>query len=166
MLRDCRPWSYASTSQSLNSQVVLDSGPVIPALAASCALPALSRPVLREGRVLIDGGCVNPLPYDVVMTRAEFTVAVDVTCSQPCAAADPKAAAPGTLQLLAGATQMLFCALTREKLKAKAPDVLIRPSVAAFAALDYFRVAEIFAAARPAKQELKSKLSQWLATAR
>jgi NTE family protein len=149
-----------------NSQVVLDSGPVIPALAASCALPALSRPVLREGRVLIDGGYVNPLPYDVVMTRAEFTVAVDVICSQTCAAAHPKAAAPGTLQLWAGATQMLFCALTREKLKATAPDVLIRPSVAAFAALDYFRVAEIFAAAIPAKKELKSKLSQWLATAR
>jgi NTE family protein len=149
-----------------NSQVILDTGPVIPALAASSALPALSRPVLREGRVLIDGGYVNPLPYDVVMTRAELTVAVDVTCSQLRPAADAKTAVPGTLQLLAGATQMLFCALTREKLKSTAPDVLVRPSVAAFAPLDYFRIAEIFAAAIPAKQELKSKLLQWLATAR
>jgi len=37
-------------------QVILDHGPIIPALAASCALPGMARPVVLEGRVLIDGG--------------------------------------------------------------------------------------------------------------
>ena len=60
-------------------QVVLDHGPLIPALAASCSLPGLSRPVVLEGRLLIDGGYINPVPYDVVMDRADITVAVDVT---------------------------------------------------------------------------------------
>ena len=60
-------------------QVVLDKGPLIPALAASSALPSLARPVVLEGRVLIDGGFVNPVPYDVVMDRADITVAIDVT---------------------------------------------------------------------------------------
>jgi NTE family protein len=58
-------------------QVVLDRGPLIPALAASSALPHLARPVVIEGRVLIDGGYVNPVPYDVIMDRADITVAVD-----------------------------------------------------------------------------------------
>ena len=60
-------------------QVILDHGPLIPALAASCALPGMARPVVLEGRVLIDGGYINPVPYDVVMDRADITVAVDVT---------------------------------------------------------------------------------------
>jgi NTE family protein len=147
-----------------NAEVVIDSGPVIPALAASCALPTLSRPVVRAGRVLIDGGYVNPLPYDIVMPRADRTVAVDVTCTaqRPLGAA---ATLPGSLQLLTGATQMLFCALAREKLKASSPDLLIRPDVAGFAPLDFFRFHEILSAALPAREQLKGVLARWLATA-
>src|SRR5215468_8976581 len=54
-------------------QVVLDKGPLIPALAASSALPSLTRPVVLGGRTLIDGGFVNPVPYDVVLDRAHST---------------------------------------------------------------------------------------------
>ena len=54
----------------------------------------------------------------------------------------------------------------RERLKSVAPDVLIRPSVQPFGAFDYFRIAEILAAASPAKDELKRQLAQWLVTAR
>jgi NTE family protein len=35
--------------------------------------------VRLDGRVLIDGGYVNPLPFDVVMDKADVTIAVDVT---------------------------------------------------------------------------------------
>lgn len=147
-----------------NQEVVLASGPVIPALAASCALPALSRPVAAGGRLLIDGGYLNPLPYDVVMAHADLTVAVDVTAVRQ-RPGEREASAPGTLQLVAGATQMLFWALTREKLRSSAPDVLIRPDVGGFAALDFFRIKEILAAAAPAKRELKERLAEWLAPA-
>jgi NTE family protein len=140
-------------------QVVLDHGPLIPALAASSALPSLARPVVIDGRVLIDGGYINPVPYDVIMDRADVTVAVDVT-------GDPKrrpgVRIPRTLDLLTGATQILFHTVTREKLKSVAPDIFIRPAVGDFGALDYFRIKEIFAAAEPAKALLKDKLSQIL----
>jgi len=140
-------------------QVILDSGPLIPALAASAALPSLSRPVVLDGRVLIDGGYVNPVPYDVVMDRADFTLAVDVTGDPQ---RRPDAKLPGTLELLTGATQLLFHSITREKLRSLAPDALIRPKVGAFGSLDYFRCGEILAAAQPAKEEVKHKISQWL----
>ena len=143
-------------------QVILDHGPVIPALAASCALPGLARPVLLEGRVLIDGGYVNPLPYDVVMGRADITVAVDVTGDPQRL---PGARVPGTVEAMTGATQLLFHSITREKLKSIAPDIFIRPKVGGFAALDYFRISEILAAAQSAKEDLKRQLSQHLEAA-
>ncbi|KAB2919113.1 MAG: patatin-like phospholipase family protein [Hyphomicrobiaceae bacterium] len=141
-------------------QVVLGRGPLIPALAASCSLPGLARPVVLEGRMLIDGGYVNPVPYDVVMDRANITVAVDVT-GEP-QGGRPGVKIPGTLDLLTGATQILFHSVTREKLKSLAPDIFIRPPVGGFAAMDYFKIGEILAAAQPAKDELKRKLSQRL----
>jgi len=140
-------------------QVILDHGPVIPALAASCALPGLARPVVLEGRVLIDGGYVNPLPYDVVMGRADITVAVDVTGDPQ---RRPGARVPGTVEAMTGATQLLFHSITREKLKSIAPDIFIRPKVGGFAALDYFRISEILSSAQSAKEDLKRQLSQRL----
>jgi NTE family protein len=141
-------------------QVVLDKGPLIPALAASSALPSLTRPVVLGGRTLIDGGFVNPVPYDVVLDRADVTVAVDVT-GMP--RQRPGGKLPRTLDAVTGSTQILFHSLTREKLKVAPPHILIRPGVGAFGAMDYFKVKAILAAAQPAKEDLKRKLSQVLA---
>lgn len=140
-------------------QVVLDKGPLIPALAASAALPSMARPVVLEGRVLIDGGYVNPVPYDVVIDRADITVAVDVTGDTQ---RRPGTKVPRTLDALTGATQLLFHSVTREKMKSVAPHIFIRPAVGDFAALDYFKIGDILAAAQPAKDDLKRQLAQRL----
>jgi NTE family protein len=141
-------------------QVVLDRGPLIPALAASSALPAWARPVVLEGRVLIDGGYINPIPFDVVMHRADITVAVDVTGDPQ---RRPGVKVPNPLEAMTGAAQLLFHSITREKLKSVAPDILIRPAVGAFGAFDYFRFADILEASQTAKADLKRQLSQRLA---
>ena len=125
---------------------------LIPALAASSALPSLTRPVVLHGRTLIDGGFVNPVPYDVVMHRADVTVAIDVT-GEP--RQRPGGKSPRTLDAVTGATQILFHSITRAKLKSAAPDILIRPAVGGFRSMDYFKIEAILAAATPAKDELK-----------
>ena len=99
------------------------------------------------------------VPYDVVMGRADITVAVDVTGDPQ---RRPGARVPGTVEAMTGATQLLFHSITREKLKSIAPDIFIRPKVGGFAALDYFRIGEILAAAQSAKEDLKRQLSQRL----
>lgn len=45
--------------------VVLDSGPLIPALMATSELPLFFAPVHHKGRWLVDGGVLNNLPFDV-----------------------------------------------------------------------------------------------------
>jgi NTE family protein len=144
-------------------QVILDRGPLIPALAASCALPAWARPVVIDGRVLIDGGYINPVPFDVVMDRADLTVAVDVTGDPQ---RRPGVKVPNPFEAMTGAAQLLFHTITREKLKSTAPDILIRPNVGAFGAFDFFKIDEILAAAEGCKDELKRLLAQRLAAHR
>ena len=46
------------------AEVALTSGPLRPAIAASMAIPGLVRPMEIDGRVLVDGAAVNPLPFD------------------------------------------------------------------------------------------------------
>jgi NTE family protein len=140
-------------------QVALDRGPLIPALAASCALPTWARPVVLDGRVLIDGGYVNPIPFDVVMDRADVTIAVDVTGDPQ---RRPGVKVPNPLEAMTGAAQLLFHSITREKLRSVTPEILIRPKVGAFGAFDFFKIDEILAASESAKDELKRKLAQCL----
>ncbi|MBO0766971.1 MAG: patatin-like phospholipase family protein, partial [Hyphomicrobiaceae bacterium] len=142
--------------------VLLHTGPLIPALAASCAVPAWARPVVLDGRVLIDGGYVNPVPFDVVMDQAELTIAVDVTGDTRRHAGAKMDRVPRPIEARIGAAQLLFHSITREKLKARAPEILIRPAVGAFASLDFFRIEAILAAAEPAKDEVKRKLAECL----
>ncbi|MFA6379295.1 MAG: patatin-like phospholipase family protein [Candidatus Omnitrophota bacterium] len=46
--------------------VVIDQGDVVDAICQSIGIPGFIRPVFRDGRVIIDGGIVNPLPTNVL----------------------------------------------------------------------------------------------------
>ena len=70
------------------AEAPLTTGPLRPAIAASIAIPGLLRPVAIDGRVLIDGGTTNPLPFDRLRSLADFVVAIDVLGMPPAAERD------------------------------------------------------------------------------
>ncbi len=149
------PFTVVTTDYYAIEEVPITSGPVIPAVTASSALPTLMSPVTVGGRVLIDGGFTNPTPYDYILGKGDITVAVDVTATNT---RSTKKQMPGSIEGWVGATQILFHSITREKLKHSAPDIFIRPAVGGFGTLDFFKMNEIFKASEPAKDELKRKL--------
>lgn len=64
-------------------QVVISEGSVARAVCASCAIPGIFKPVIHNGRHLVDGGLLNTIPTDVLMARgAAKTVAVDVNSTR------------------------------------------------------------------------------------
>ena len=150
------PFITVATDFYAQEQVLFETGDLIPAIAASSALPALMTPVEHEGRVLIDGGFVNPTPFDILRERADITVAIDVTGT--VRTRQPKKL-PNSLEVSIGAAQITLASIVKEKLKAGGPDVLVRPAVNQFAAMDFLKAAEILAAAEPAKDELKRKFA-------
>ena len=71
------PLRIVSADFWAREEVVFDSGPIMPAIAASFALPGIFKPVVLNGRVLIDGGSVNPVPYDLLLDTW-IVIAIDV----------------------------------------------------------------------------------------
>jgi NTE family protein len=59
------PFVAVATDLDSGDEVVLDRGSVVDAVRASVSLPGFLAPHIHEGRILIDGGAVNPLPADV-----------------------------------------------------------------------------------------------------
>jgi NTE family protein len=73
------PFCAVSTDLFDGSEVLLDSGDVIEAIRASISIPGVFTPVKRDGRMLVDGGLVNPVPTSVAREMgAEYVISVDL----------------------------------------------------------------------------------------
>ena len=65
-------------------EVVLSKGSLSRAIRASMAIPGIFKPVVIEGRRLVDGGMLNNLPVDVCREMgADFIIAVDLQQEKP-----------------------------------------------------------------------------------
>jgi NTE family protein len=148
------PFVAIATDFHLRAEVALSSGPLTPAVGASMAIPGLIRPVLIDGRVLIDGGAVTPLPVPHVMGEGMLTICCDVLGAS--FVSDTRI--PEPIEAMFGASQILMTAVAARSLDRHRPDLLLRPDVGQFAGLDFFRAGEILAAAEPIKEQLKRGL--------
>jgi NTE family protein len=152
------PFLCVATDYHLHDEVIIGSGPLTPAVAASLAIPGLVRPVTIGGRVLIDGGAINPLPYDRLLGPGRLVLAVDT--SAPATVSDSRV--PEPLEAMVGVSQILTRALVQRMIERRPPDVLIRAGGEGFGGLDFFRWQAILEAAQPVKEEVKRKLSEAL----
>ncbi|CAN5898068.1 patatin family protein [soil metagenome] len=75
---ECRvPVAVIATDLDRRERVVFNDGDLIGATLASGAIPGLARPVVLDGRTLIDGGFSDPAPVDVARDMgADVVVAV------------------------------------------------------------------------------------------
>jgi NTE family protein len=140
------------------AEVVFAAGPLKPAIAASMAVPGLVRPVEHDGRVLVDGAAVDPLPFEHLRGRADVILAVDTTVG-PIA---PRGI-PDPWENLFTTLQVMSHTIVAEKLKRGAPDILLRPDLAAFRLLDFFHASAILRAAEPLKAQVKERLAALIA---
>ncbi|MCT8999806.1 patatin-like phospholipase family protein [Chelativorans intermedius] len=130
---------------------VFDKGELRSALAASAALPAVFRPVQRDGMTLIDGGIYNPVPFDILEGRADVLIAVDVVGAPTVRSART----PGAIELMFGATQLMMQSIIAMKMQKKRPDILLRPAVERFRVLDFLKIEAIMTETASIKDELK-----------
>lgn len=74
------PFGAVATELYSGRELWLRHGKVLDAVRASCAMPGLFTPVLRENVVLVDGGLVNPVPVSMCRALgAELVIAVDLS---------------------------------------------------------------------------------------
>jgi NTE family protein len=141
--------------------IVFEAGPLRTALAASMAIPGLFQPVVSKGRVLIDGGITNPLPFDLLTNRADHVVAVDIN-GAPNEGDRPGGRLPRPLDVLFASVQITAHAVVTEKLARHQPTIMLRPAITRFRILDFFKAKEILRAAEPIRDELKRGLDRVL----
>ena len=137
-------------------EVVFESGELLPAIRSSIAVPGVFAPVSLGGRVLVDGGLLNQVPYDHLRERCDVTIAVDVCSSR----GSDDQTLPNVLEALLGAFDIMQSAAVKVKMGLCSPDIYIRPHVGNIPILDFAKAEKVFEQAKPAIADLRGQIAR------
>ena len=121
------PFSAVAFDLQTSEQVTLqDSGDIVLAIRASCAVPGVFAPVRDElGRLLVDGGVVSPMPVETVRSMgADIVIAVDLMA---CGATFRANSRTGVGIMIQSALSLLRVTAKSEHSSA---DIVIEPQIA------------------------------------
>jgi NTE family protein len=150
------PLKIIATDFELMEEVVLTRGSVSTAVGASIAIPGLIEAPRINGRVHVDGGIVNPVPFDHVRDGMDIVVAIDVT-GKPKPLVNGRAS---NIELAVGSILIMFNQLAETRRALSPPDIYIKPMVNGFGVGDFFQVKEILDATIASKDNLKRLLER------
>ena len=174
-----RPFACVATDLATGREVWLREGSVACAVRASIALPGLFSPQLLDGRFLVDGGLVNPVPVSLCRALdAEVVVAVDLGMDmlttlqrrngKPVVAnggwrnavgrwfggGEDKPVRPSLADVVSNSIAIMQGRISRSRLAGEPADVLIAPRLGHLNLLDYHRAGEAIAAGRKATEHM------------
>ncbi len=85
------PYTAVATDLLTGKSVWLQRGPVDEAIRASIAIPGVIAPHVVDGRLLADGGILDPLPMaPIAAVNADLTIAVSLSGSETLADQEPE----------------------------------------------------------------------------
>ncbi|MEK8125268.1 patatin-like phospholipase family protein [Methylocystis sp. IM4] len=151
------PLTVVATDFQRRCEVAFTKGLLRPAIAGSMSVPGVVRATKTEAGYLVDGGLVNPLPYDHLAGKADIIVAVNVSGNF---GAESETRAPTAFQTMMVATQILTNSISARMIEDNPPDVLIAPAVHQYLALDLFKAERIFSAGDACREALREGLAR------
>lgn len=153
------PLKVTATDYFGHRLIIQESGDLLSALAASAAIPALFRPVRREGIVLVDGGVFDPVPYEELLDLADIVIAIDVIGA-------PEGSGirmPTSLDLVFGSSQLMMQSIIAGKLRRQRPAIFLRPPISRFRMLDFLKIDRILSESQPIREELRRAIDRAVA---
>ncbi|HET8965626.1 MAG TPA: patatin-like phospholipase family protein [Candidatus Acidoferrum sp.] len=139
------PLAISTTDINAGITVYYSSGPIAPALRASCAYPGLFVPIQYDGRTLVDGFLTSPVPVEgALLLGAEVVIAVFLESGgieNPRTAVD---IISRSFNIIQGHSEISW--------RAQA-DVVIEPNVTSFAWDDFTKTPELVAAGEEAAKK-------------
>ncbi len=149
------PLRVVATDFYSGESIVFDAGPLLPALKASMSIPGVFVPVQHGGRILVDGGVSNNLPYDILPEQCDLTIAVDVSSKRERGDADP----PNMMDATLGMFDMLVERVTQARIDKHPPDIYFHPRLDGIRILDFDKAEDVLKQVQAAVPKLEEALN-------
>jgi NTE family protein len=183
------PYGAIATELYSGRELWLRHGKVLDAVRASCAMPGLFTPVLRDNVVLVDGGLVNPVPVSMCRALgADVVIAVDLSWGKlgpyrergravaprevpgwlarlrpgwvQKEASAHEETIPSIFEVFSSSLDVVEMRVARSRLAGDPADVLLTPLLPDFATMDYHRAQEAIDEGRAAVERMAPLLEQ------
>jgi NTE family protein len=130
------------------------SGNLIDVVRASYALPTLFTPLKIGKGLYLDGGMVNPLPYDIIQDECDFVIGVDVSSKKGINSHE----VPNALDTLFASFQIMQNSILSQKLKISQPDILLEIDIKDVRMFEFNKIEFIWEKTQKYKEILKKEL--------
>jgi NTE family protein len=150
------------------NSVVRERGDAVHAILESINVPVLSVPIVRNGQALIDGGLVNNIPANVLVSMGcNFVIAVSVTGKLEMSFCDIKPEKPSLPRNKPGIVPTIFRSLLVQNYNLNAfgvqpADVVIEPDATSIDPSEFMRAKELAVIGEAATLEQVSKMRRLL----
>lgn len=131
--------------------VVRSAGDAVHGILESINLPVLSQPIIRPGQALVDGGLINNIPADVLVSKGcNFVIAVSVTAKMETEFARNRPETPLGKMRSASVIQTVLRSFLVQSSSVNAigvapADFVIEPDVTGFELTEFTRTDELAA---------------------
>jgi NTE family protein len=174
---------FASVATDLETgrEIWFTRGPLIDAVWASISLPGLFPPFQDQGRWLVDGGLVNPVPVSVCRALgADMVISVNLNgdivgkhfvrkhheqgletetiLDRVSKAVIKNPAAPGLFDAIAGSINIAQDRITRSRLAGDPPDIMLTPKLSDIGLLEFYRAREAIQEGRECVMRLLAEI--------
>ncbi|MFH2093914.1 MAG: cyclic nucleotide-binding and patatin-like phospholipase domain-containing protein [Pseudomonadota bacterium] len=121
-------------------ECLIETGDVATAVRSSLSLPAIFSPVRRNGRWLVDGGLLNPVPVNILEQKGADKI-IAVCTENPGPSHNQKNRSPSIVDVISRTIQIVHKRATSGF--AQKSDIVIYPDVQGFAWDDFHRGDEL-----------------------
>jgi NTE family protein len=149
------PFIAVATDLNSGELVPIGSGDLIKAVRASTSIPLVFVPVEMHGRVLVDGGIINPVPVSVARhLGAELVIAVDL-CELL-----PKTFPTNLFGVASRSTEIAF--MWQNTLSIRDANINIRPKMCGVGTFNDKAKMQLYMAGREAAREMIPQIKELL----
>lgn len=181
-----------ATDMKSGREIWITKGPMLDAARASCALPGLFSPFSRQGRWMLDGGLVNPVPVSAARAMgADVVIAVNLNAQLVGAhlardtrrqvededASDEERSIwqkvmdyfasgddedPGFFDVVASSINIMQDRITRSRMAGDPPEITLVPLLEDFALMDFHRAKEAIEEGRALVKRHEADIRAWV----
>lgn len=148
------PLTVVATDFLDSSQVVFKEGPILPAVKGSMSVPGVFKPSIYNERILVDGACVNPVPWDL-LESCDVVIGVNVL-GLPNPAAGHRS--PKAAKVVLDSFEVMQRRILGLMMESHPPDLLLSPPLFGVGIFDFHKARSIYQQSQPIVDELRSFL--------
>ena len=175
-----KPFACVATDLETGREIWLKEGSVAAAVRASIAIPGLFTPQSHQGRLLVDGGLVNPVPVSLCRALgADIVIAVDLGSDRTGhlrrrnglpspnnwrqrllqrlgrnGANGEEQMLPSLVEVLMASVHIMQVRISRSRLAGEPAEMVLEPRLAGIGLMDYHRGEEAIAEGRAAVERM------------